>query len=203
MTLLAVGIGACNYMLYNGQLTLTSKLQFSVFYASTIMGITEFLGSLVLFVIIGKIPRKRGLLFCSFMILAITLSVGSYLTFSHNHGGQHVGTLMMVASFLSRLFISAQSFLFQVYIIELFPDRVRTTGVGICSAVGNIGSALSQPLYPFIGRLGISPLLLMSAICIVLIVLYSVSEETLGKPLQEDIGEDKTEDHQEEAFEKI
>ncbi|WP_342513798.1 MFS transporter [Sporosarcina sp. FSL K6-1522] len=92
---------------------------------------------------------RRGFLISSFIVLIVTLALLSFLPSS--------ATVLMIISFaIFTLIMSAVSNLVGVFPAESFPTEVRSSGVGLATAVSRLGSAIGTFLLPIgIANIGI------------------------------------------------
>lgn len=118
----------------------------------SIMGLKEGFGTdflLNVILIVGAVLgiwftiifSRRGFLISSFIILVVSLFVLSVSPSSAT-------TLMIICFAIFTLILSAVSNLVGVFPAESFPTEVRSSGVGLATAISRLGSAISTFLLP-------------------------------------------------------
>ncbi|MCK1993259.1 MFS transporter [Peribacillus muralis] len=131
---------------------------------------------------------RRGFLISSFIILIVTLTLLSILPSS--------ATVIMILSFaIFTLIMSAVSNLVGVFPAESFPTEIRSSGVGLATAISRLGSAIGTFLLPIgIATMGIQfTMLFLTAVLIIgAIVSIAWAPETKSLTLSEASNSGKT-----------
>ncbi|WP_144528530.1 MFS transporter [Peribacillus simplex] len=131
---------------------------------------------------------RRGFLISSFMVLIVTLTLLSVLPSS--------ATVLMILSFaIFTLIMSAVSNLVGVFPAESFPTEIRSSGVGLATAISRLGSAIGTFLLPIgIASIGIqfTMLCLTGVLIIGAIVSMAWAPETKSLSLSEASNSGKT-----------
>ncbi|XP_027207541.2 organic cation transporter protein isoform X1 [Penaeus vannamei] len=135
--------------------------------------------------IIAKLGRKGpaafGFLVCGVAILALAF-IPSDVTW-----------LVIILAMTGKLFISASYQIIYVYVTELFPTEVRTTGMGSAIVASRIGSVLAPFVTDFLGPvLPWAPSAIFGASSLVAGAATLVLRETLGAPLPDSIADLET-----------
>ncbi|MET3322110.1 UNVERIFIED_ORG: putative MFS transporter [Peribacillus simplex] len=124
---------------------------------------------------------RRGFLISSFIVLIVTLTLLSVLPSS--------ATVLMILSFATfTLIMSAVSNLVGVFPAESFPTEIRSSGVGLATAISRLGSAIGTFLLPIgIASIGIQfTMLCLTAVLIIgAIVSIAWAPETKSLTLSE------------------
>ena len=124
---------------------------------------------------------RRGFLINSIIVLIVTLGLLSLLPSS--------ASILMVISFaIFTLIMSAVSNLVGVFPAESFPTEIRSSGVGLATAISRLGSAIGTFLLPMgIATIGVqySMLCLTAVLVIGLIVSIAWAPETKSLTLSE------------------
>jgi len=118
-----------------GALGLTDTLSAAI----SINGLA-FVGSIVGMLVIDRIGRRKLLIVPFWITAACMLAIGLW----PHAPAAYVVTIFLVFAF----FNSASSVLQGVYPMEIFPTKVRSTGVGIAAAASRIGAAAGTFLLP-------------------------------------------------------
>ncbi|MEH7376218.1 MFS transporter [Neobacillus drentensis] len=124
---------------------------------------------------------RRGFLINSFIVLIITLALLSFLP-----SGAKVPMILSFAVFT--LIMSAVSNLVGVFPAESFPTEIRSSGVGLATAVSRFGSAIGTFLLPIgIANIGVqSTMLLITGVLVIgAVVSYAWAPETKSLSLSE------------------
>lgn len=74
---------------------------------------------------------------------------------------------------------------------EVFPLRARGMGYGIASAAGAIASSSGQFIFEKMEEKGINPMILFTIIAIFAAIVLSFEDDSLNKPLENEIEEIK------------
>ena len=86
--------------------------------------------------------------------------------------------------FVFRFVVTLAFNIYQVYMCELFPARVRGVGTGIVSAGGTLGSTVSPIYLGTLRRNGINVNIFFVAFGLVSIACLTLLNETMGQPMQ-------------------
>ncbi|MFJ7684287.1 MFS transporter [Peribacillus butanolivorans] len=124
---------------------------------------------------------RRGFLINSFIVLIVTLALLSFLPTSAT-------TLMIISFAIFTLIMSAVSNLVGVFPAESFPTEIRSSGVGLATAISRLGSAIGTFLLPIgIANIGIQyTMLCLTAVLIIgIIVSIAWAPETKSLTLSE------------------
>lgn len=124
---------------------------------------------------------RRGFLITSFVVLTVSLVALAIVP-----SGSTVVAVVLFAVFTFTL--SAASNLVGVFPAESFPTPVRSSGIGLATAVSRLGSVVSTFLLPIaLTSLGVAPTMLLLAGVLGLGLLVSAlwAPETKGKSLAE------------------
>lgn len=124
---------------------------------------------------------RRGYSMISFIFLIVTLTMMSILPSTQ--------TVLLVSSFVLFTFVmSGVSNLTSVYIAELFPTKVRSSGVGFATAISRIGSALGTFLLPISLEsygFAVTLFIMVVVLFIGLVATFFWGPETKGLPLKQ------------------
>jgi putative MFS transporter len=129
--------------------------------------------------LIDRIPRRQ------FLIGSFYLTAGLLLTLITLPSGAQKTVVILFGLFA--FVLSAAANLEYAYLAELFPTRLRASGIGLSIALSRVGSALGTFLLPAcIAMIGVRPTL---ALCVAVLTVGGVvcqlyAPETQGCPLE-------------------
>ncbi|XP_042890618.1 organic cation transporter protein-like isoform X2 [Penaeus japonicus] len=135
--------------------------------------------------IIAKLGRKGptciGFLVCGVAILALAFIPSD------------VAWLVMTLAMTGKLFISSAYQIIYVYVTELFPTEVRTTGMGSAVLASRIGNVMAPFVTDFLGPwLPWAPSVIFGASSLVAAAVTLLLRETRGAPLPDTIADLET-----------
>ena len=156
------GINAILYYL-NDIFALAGASKVSGDLQAVAVGAANLVATLLAMSVIDKIGRKKLLLFGT-MGLAVSLSVVSYIFFTHRHLEWLVWLLMIYIAF----FAVSQGAVVWVYISEIFPTRVRSKGQSLGSSSHWITNALISLVFPLMAvSSGAYPFMFFAAMMVI------------------------------------
>jgi nitrate/nitrite transporter NarK len=89
--------------------------------------------------------------------------------------------------FCSRFCVSYYYGVLFIYVVEIYPEQIRTIGFGTVSAIGSLGALATQKVMQFATENNHDLLLYLAGFSFVCIVFTGRLPETQGLPLQVEI----------------
>ncbi|KAL4446440.1 hypothetical protein ABPG74_001181 [Tetrahymena malaccensis] len=174
----------CTYVFYFGSEFALEGVGYSLYLNQAVASFGELIPLLVGVFIIPKIRRKLGSIISNIGCILICLS---YSIFSDNASQTTFVGLLRVSN-------GFQFGIFQVYIPELFPTQVRSVGTGIIFGLGNLGSVLAPYIVSQASKLDLPNMVLIGLVGVIGFLACFFLEETLNKPLENQIKELKNQE---------
>ncbi|CAF3944130.1 unnamed protein product, partial [Adineta steineri] len=167
---------------YYGVSQSTGSWGFDPYLSFTISACVEILAYVGIHLTLNRIGRKIPYftaVFCFFIIAIFTILVQSF---------QNPRILTFILNILSKFFVSASYGTIYIYANELFPTRVRSTGMGMCSMAARVGAIVATTSNDMLTRLWINlPTVLFGGLSLLAALVILILPETLNKTLPQTI----------------
>ncbi|XP_047325336.1 organic cation/carnitine transporter 7-like isoform X2 [Impatiens glandulifera] len=154
------------------------KMDTSLYFDVFVSSLAEFPGLVISAIILDRVGRKHS--------MAIMLTVGLFLLLPL--AWQQSQNLTMTLLFCARMFVSATFTVACIYTPEVYPTNVRSTGVGVATAIGRVGGmicplvaiTLVSNCHQTAAIFMFEAVIVLLGICVVLLPF-----ETMGKELSD------------------
>ena len=93
----------------------------------------------------------------------------------------------LIVVFIFRGCVSLFFCLFQVYMCELYPARIRAMGLGVVSAFGTLATTLNPPILGFLRRNGLNVFTVFLILVLTAIGCLTLLPETKNQRMVEEI----------------
>ncbi|KAL4485692.1 hypothetical protein ABPG72_010954 [Tetrahymena utriculariae] len=174
----------CTYVFYFGSEFALEGVGYSLYLNQAVASFGELIPLLVGVFIIPKIRRQVGSIISNIGCILICLS---YSILSDNASQTTFVGLLRVSN-------GFQFGIFQVFIPELFPTQVRSVGTGIIFGLGNLGSVLAPYIVSQASKIELPNMVLIGLVGVIGFFACFFLEETLNKPLENQIKELKNQE---------
>ncbi|CAF1154152.1 unnamed protein product [Adineta steineri] len=165
----------------------TGNWGFDPYLSFAISAFVEILSYIVLHLVLNRIGRKRPYfiaVLCFSIIALLTIPVQNYIL--KNNPKQKI--LIFIMNVLLKFFAAGSYAIIYIYANELFPTRIRNTGMGICSMVARIGAIVGTTSNDMLTRVWINlPVVLFGILSLIAAFLVLMLPETLNKTLPQTI----------------
>jgi len=135
--------------LYIGPISTIDKFKENIFLLQVILSLSDCIAYPVACYYIFDIERKKAGI--KYFALSALFTLLAYFFVAPDHCDfcfENIMKLLML--FLSRYCISYYYGIIFLYIVEIYPEQIRSIGFGTVSAVGALGSTLIQKIFGFI-----------------------------------------------------
>ncbi|CAF1263887.1 unnamed protein product, partial [Adineta ricciae] len=167
---------------YYGVSQSTGSWGFDPYLSFTISACVELLAYIAIYLILNRIGRKMPYLtavFCFVIVSFLTILI---------HNDHRRGILRFLMNISSKFLVSVSYGTIYIYANELFPTRVRSTGMGLCSMAARVGAIVATTSNDMLARVWINlPTVLFGALSLIAALAVLMLPETLNKPLPQTI----------------
>ncbi len=151
--------------MYYGPALIMDEVGFNIFFSGALIQLSEIISYLPAYAYIQKMPRRKtGIIL--FTIVAVLSFILAFLERPKDCDGCAHQVIELIVAFLFRSCVSLFFCIFEVYMCELFPGRIRAMGTGFSSAFGTLAAVLNPHYLGLMRRNGLNAfnLFLMMAI---------------------------------------
>lgn len=174
--------------LYIGPNSAIDKFEVNIFLLQVILSISDCIAYPIACYFIANSQRKKVGIRC-FLLSALFNFIAFLIVNDEDCPSCFSHMAKLLAMFLSRFCVSYYYGILFIYVIEIYPEQIRTIGFGSVSALGALGAVCTQKIIQVFISFDKDPLIYFTIISI--FCLYSCSKlpETHGMPLQVQIEE--------------
>ncbi|CAF4570874.1 unnamed protein product, partial [Rotaria sp. Silwood2] len=165
----------------------TGSWGFNPYLSFTISALVEILSCIAIHPLLNRVGRKLPY-FIAALCFAIIALVIIPIQNSALKNNQRQTLLTFILNVLLKFFASGSYNIIYIYANELFPTRIRNTGMGICSMVARIGAIVGTTSNDMLTRVWINlPTILYGVLSLLAALFVLILPETLNKSLPQTI----------------
>lgn len=175
------------FMMYYGPILIIDEVGFDMYTSNVIYNISDLLTYYPLFLIIGKIKRKKT---CLILFGIATIFSGLLLFVEIPSDCDLVCfelILQLIFVFIFRFCISMVFALINIYTNELYPTRSRSIGNGILGVFGTVASSTCPIIMGLMTRNNVNPFILFTILGIFATASMTFLRETHNMPNLDEI----------------
>ncbi|CAF1109757.1 unnamed protein product [Rotaria sordida] len=165
----------------------TGSWGFNPYLSFTISALVEILSCIAIHPLLNRVGRKLPYFIAAlcFSIIALLIIPMQNLILKNK---QRDRVLTFIWNVLLKFFASGSYNIIYIYANELFPTRIRNTGMGICSMVARIGAIVGTTSNDMLTRVWINlPTILYGILSLLAALSVLILPETLNKTLPQTI----------------
>lgn len=170
----------CVSMMYYGPTLIINQFGFDIYTSSTLLNFADLLTYYPLMLIIDKVKRTN----CSSLLFAISTAISIVLIFVTVPSDCNLCPVIFIQLalvFVFRFCISMVYSLIIIYVIQLYPTRVRNIGDGVTSLFDSSASAVAPLVMGAFARAELNPFILFTVLGLVAIAGFMFVPQTLGR----------------------
>ena len=179
-------LGFFSYAMYYAPTLIIGQFGFNIYINNIMVTVADTFSLIALVFYVTKIPRRSSSLV--FFLIATVLAL--ILVFVTVPDGCDICAESITQLVIIVIFRFCGAFvvnIYQIYMCELFPARVRGIGTGFVSAGGTVGSTISPIYLGVLRRQGINVMLFFVVFGLIGMANLTLLDETLGQPMKEEI----------------
>lgn len=172
--------------LYIGPNSGIDKFKINIFVLQIILSISDIVAYPIACFFIASAKRKNIGLKC-FLISGVCNLLAGFITSSNDCVTCFADVCKILFMFCSRYCVSYYYGALFIYVVEIYPEQIRTIGFGTVSAIGSLGALSVQKVMEFSTRNGHDPLFYFALFSFFCLIFTTRLPETQGLPLQTEI----------------
>ncbi|CAF4494830.1 unnamed protein product [Rotaria socialis] len=165
----------------------TGSWGFNPYLSFTMSALVEILSCIVLHPLLNRVGRKLPYFIAAICFAVITLIIIPIQNIIiKNSEKQRI--LTFILNVLLKFFAAGSYNIIYIYANELFPTRIRNTGMGVCSMIARIGAIVGTTSNDMLSRVWINlPSVLYGILSLIAALSVLILPETLNKNLPQTI----------------
>ncbi|CAF4680516.1 unnamed protein product [Rotaria sp. Silwood1] len=165
----------------------TGSWGFNPYLSFTISALVEILSCMAIHPLLNRVGRKLPYFIAALCFAIIALLIIPIQN-SILKNSQQQRVLTFILNVLLKFFASGSYNIIYIYANELFPTRIRNTGMGICSMVARIGAIVGTTSNDMLTRVWINlPTVIYGLLSLLAAIFALILPETLNKTLPQTV----------------